>query len=193
MSWIIFVPIFLSFRWNIYIFKVFIFVRKAFNNTIKAPYSFCIHTLSDKDIIRCFLATYNNILFFFPPPTEVLIFINILSLVDLMLELCQKSPTVTAQQPRCVTYAISVSMAVIPVWYWSRISLCISSFPIHDHIWHITNVLNQAEPHPECITRWSDGRFTEQALAYITRLSLSYQQGGGTFDRKWDWNDCDKV
>lgn len=94
-----------------------------------------------------------------------------------LIHWCQKSPTVTAQQPRCATYAISVSMAVIPAWYWSRGSLCIYSFPIHDHIWHIINVLNQAEPRPECITRSSNARSTEQALAYITELPFSYQQG----------------
>lgn len=97
--------------------------------------------------------------------------------MDLMQEGCQKSPTVTTQQTRCVTYAISVSMAVIPVWYWSRVSLCIYSFPIHDHIWYITNVLNQAELRPECITRRSDDGSNEQALAYITKLYFSYQQG----------------
>lgn len=179
MSWTIFVSLVLHFSWNVnFLFKAFIFVNKAFKNTLKAHLFFIYSYIhSEKDIIRCFLHTYNNILARFFPPRGVLIFINILSLVDLMLEWCQKSPAVTAQQPRCVTYAISVSMAVIPVWYWSRVSLCIYSFPIHDHIWHITKVLIQAEPHLECITRWSDDGSTEQALAYITELYFSYQQG----------------
>lgn len=69
-----------------------------------------IHYLYNKDIIREFLpilSTHGPFLVF----TGVLIFMNILRLVDSMQEWCQKAPAVAAHLPRCETYAFSVCMA----------------------------------------------------------------------------------
>lgn len=81
--------------------------RKVPFSTSSGPHSLYLVTKTQSGTFYLFISTHRPSFAF----TGVLIFINILWMVDLTREWCQKAPAAAAQWPRCETYASSVCMA----------------------------------------------------------------------------------